>query len=75
MPVKEYEPVSAYILRRRLEECAHQLASQDWDTYSVTEIAREWSFVNRAHFSRVFKKRFGVSPREYRRLKRACGPG
>jgi AraC-like DNA-binding protein len=72
---KEYEPVSGYILRRRLEECAHQLASRDWDTYSVTEIAREWSFVNRAHFSRVFKKRFGVSPREYRRLKRSCAPG
>lgn len=66
---KEYEPVSAYILRRRLEECAHQLASREWETCSVTEIAREWRFVNRAHFSRVFKKRFGVSPREYRRLR------
>jgi AraC family transcriptional regulator, positive regulator of tynA and feaB len=66
---KEYEPVSAYILRRRLEECAHQLTSRDWQSYSVTEIAREWCFVNRAHFSRVFKKRFGISPREYRRLK------
>jgi len=71
---KEYEPVSAYIQRRRLEECAHQLASPEWETYSVTEIAREWRFVNRAHFSRVFKKRFGVSPREYRRLRRARGP-
>jgi len=70
---KEYEPVSAYILRRRLEECAHQLASRDWETHSVTDIAREWCFVNRAHFSRVFKKRFGVSPREYRRLKRTGG--
>ena len=66
---KEYEPVSAYILRRRLEECAHQLTSRIWEAYSVTDIAREWCFVNRAHFSRVFKKRFGVSPREYRRLK------
>lgn len=67
----EYEPISAYILRRRLEECAHQLTNVVWDAYSVTDIAREWCFGNRAHFSRVFKKRFGVSPREYRRLKRA----
>jgi AraC family transcriptional regulator, positive regulator of tynA and feaB len=67
---KEFEPISAYILRRRLEECAHQLTNVIWDAYSVTDIAREWCFGNRAHFSRVFKKRFGVSPREYRRLNR-----
>ncbi|MFO7286034.1 MAG: helix-turn-helix domain-containing protein [Gammaproteobacteria bacterium] len=72
---KEREPISAYILRRRLEECAHQLASRDWASYSVTDIAREWCFVNRAHFSRVFKKRFGTSPREYRRLKLQQTPG
>lgn len=72
---KEQEPVSAYILRRRLEECAHQLASRDWASHSVTDIAREWCFVNRAHFSRVFKKRFGVSPREFRRLKLETAPG
>jgi AraC family transcriptional activator of tynA and feaB len=68
---RESEPISAYILRRRLEECAHQLTNVIWETHSVTDIAREWCFGNRAHFSRVFKKRFGVSPREYRRLHRA----
>lgn len=62
------ELVSAYILRRRLEECAYRLASPDWAAYTVSDIARDWCFVNRAHFSRVFKKRFGVSPREYRHL-------
>lgn len=67
---RELEPVSAYIARRRLEECAHQLASTMWAARSVTEIAREWGFGNRAHFSRVFKKRFGVSPREFRRAQR-----
>ena len=70
---KERESVSAYIQRRRLEECAHQLSSPQWDSQSVTEIAREWCFVNRAHFSRVFKRRFGISPREYRRLRRRPG--
>jgi AraC-like DNA-binding protein len=63
---REEESVSAYIARRRLEECAHQLASSTWAARSVTEIAREWGFGNRAHFSRVFKKRFGSSPRDYR---------
>ncbi|HEU4617727.1 MAG TPA: helix-turn-helix domain-containing protein [Gammaproteobacteria bacterium] len=65
---REEEPISAYIARRRLEECAHQLGSSTWASRSVTEIAREWGFGNRAHFSRVFKKRFGASPREYRRM-------
>jgi AraC family transcriptional regulator, positive regulator of tynA and feaB len=67
---EELEPISAYILRRRLEECAHQLTSAIWSAHSVTDIARTWCFGNRAHFSRVFKKRFGVSPREYRRINR-----
>ena len=70
---REFEPISAYIARRRLEECAHQLGSSIWAARSVTEIAREWGFGNRAHFSRVFKKRFGVSPREFRRARRAAG--
>lgn len=69
---QESEPISAYILRRRLEECADQLASPAWDACSVTDIARQWCFVNRAHFSRVFKKRFGMSPREYRRSRRSA---
>jgi AraC family transcriptional regulator, positive regulator of tynA and feaB len=67
---REYEPISAYILRRRLEECAHQLGSVLWESHSVTDIARRWGFQDRAHFSRVFRKRFGMSPREFRRSKR-----
>lgn len=70
---KERESVSAYVMRRRLEECAHRLAGRDWASQSVTAIAREWCFVNRAHFSRVFKRRFGMSPREYRRSARPSG--
>ncbi|MFJ9520782.1 AraC family transcriptional regulator [Kitasatospora sp. NPDC101801] len=34
-------------------------------------VARRWGFVNPAHFSRVFRAAYGVSPREWRALRTA----
>ncbi len=59
--------VSAYILRRRLEECARQIGDPRWRGHSMTEIAFAWGFNSAPHFSRSFRDRFGVSPRAYRR--------
>ncbi len=64
---EEGEPLSALILRRRLEECARQLAGAVSRERSVTDIAYGWGFNSTAHFARVFKTRFGVTPSEYRR--------
>lgn len=61
------ERVSAYILRRRLEECAHQMRSRSWNGHTLTEIAFSWGFNSAAHFTRSFHAQFGVSPRDYRR--------
>ncbi len=69
----EKESVSAYILRRRLEEVAHQLTDARWRGRSIGEIAFEWGFNSAPHFSRSFRGRFGLSPREYRA--RHHGPG
>jgi AraC-like DNA-binding protein len=33
----------------------------------VTEIAFRWGFKDSAHFSRSFKREFGISPSEVRR--------
>jgi len=62
------ETVSAYILRRRLEECARELASPDLAHQSITQIAFGWGFNSGPHFTRSFRNRFDMAPREYRRL-------
>ncbi len=60
------ESVSSYIIRRRLEECARQLADQRWRGHSISDIAFGWGFNSAPHFSRSFRERYGASPREYR---------
>ena len=62
----EGESILAYVLRRRLEECAQQLSSLLWQGHTATNIAFEWGFVTAAHFSRAFKLQFGMTPNEYR---------
>jgi AraC-like DNA-binding protein len=34
---------------------------------SISEICFRWGFNGSAHFSRSFKERYGVSPRDYRK--------
>jgi AraC-like DNA-binding protein len=62
----EHETVSAYILRRRLEECARQISSSLWRGRTLTEIAFTWGFNSAAHFTRVFRDQYGTTPRQYR---------
>jgi AraC-like DNA-binding protein len=57
---------SAYILRRRLEECAKQLATERTRRRTVTDIAFSWGFNSAPHFTRVFKAKYGMTPTEYR---------
>jgi AraC family transcriptional regulator, positive regulator of tynA and feaB len=61
------EKLSHYILRRRLEESANQLASVLHQNRSITSIAFQCGFSNTAHFSRAFRKLYGMTPRDYRR--------
>lgn len=67
----EGESISDYIMRRRLDECAHQLANVLWQGRSITDTAFEWGFSSMAHFTRVFKGQFAVTPTEYRRSRTA----
>ncbi|MDB5685384.1 MAG: transcriptional regulator, AraC family [Sphingomonas bacterium] len=60
------ETVSNLILRRRLEECAKQLRDPIWARRTITEIAFSWGFNNATHFARVFREKYGLSPRDYR---------
>lgn len=63
------ETVSAYILRRRLEECARRIEDPRWNGHSITEIAFSWGFNSAPHFTRSFRDRYGISPRRFRRLR------
>jgi AraC family transcriptional activator of tynA and feaB len=63
----ENESILAYILRRRLEECARQLNNPLWVGHTATKIAFEWGFGSTAHFSRAFKLHFGVTPNDHRK--------
>src|SRR5690606_23432267 len=65
---REGECISSYVLRRRLEETARQLADPRWRGRSICEIAFQWGFNSAPHFSRSFRSHFGMSPREYRAL-------
>lgn len=60
------ETASAYIRRRRLEECRNELLDMNWRWKSITQIAFDWGFSGSSHFARAFKDHFGVSAREMR---------
>ena len=60
------ETVGRYLLRRRLEECARALAASVQLGRTVAAIAFDHGFSSPTHFGRVFRQRFGMTPREYR---------
>jgi AraC-like DNA-binding protein len=64
---EESETVARYILRRRLEECSGVLKLVTHRARTVTSIAFDFGFNSPTHFGRVFRARYGVTPREYRR--------
>jgi len=65
----EDETVARYILRRRLEECSRALAIPSQRGRTVTAIAFDYGFNSPTHFGRVFRARYGMTPREFRRAK------
>ncbi|MGW1606754.1 AraC-like ligand-binding domain-containing protein [Streptomyces eurythermus] len=64
----EETTVCRLVQRRRLEECSRELARRGRATPSVSAVAHRWGFSSPAHFSRVFRAAYGVSPREWRAL-------
>lgn len=64
--------VGTWIRRRRLEMCRRDLAATALVNRSVTEIAFRWGFNDMSHFSKTFKREFGVSPREFRNSIECC---
>jgi AraC family transcriptional activator of tynA and feaB len=52
--------VSDYIWQARLQHCRQELETQPGKT--VTDVAFSWGFSSSSHFSRVFRKYFGIVP-------------
>ncbi len=58
--------VVAYISGRRLDRCRALLAADPARERTIGEIAFSHGFASEAHFSRAFRRRFGMAPREAR---------
>lgn len=55
---------SEYLTELRMRKALQLLANTD---YTISEIALEVGYLSLSHFSNVFRQRFGVSPRAFRR--------
>ena len=64
----ESQTLCEWITNRRLEKSANYLLCSK---LSVTEVSIKSGFKSSSHFSRMFKKNFGLSPSEYRFSRKA----
>jgi AraC-like DNA-binding protein/mannose-6-phosphate isomerase-like protein (cupin superfamily) len=66
---KEGLSLMRYVTQQRLELSRRLLSSSIYAKDSITIIAMGCGFNNMAHFSRVYKETYGISPRAYRQVK------
>jgi AraC-like DNA-binding protein len=59
--------VAAWIRQRRLERCRRDLADPALVAVPVSAVAARWGLPDSAHFSRLFRRAYGLPPAEYRR--------
>ncbi len=62
----EADPLMKHVWAERLEHCRRDLRAPSLRRQTVGEIAYSWGFSDVSHFSRAFKQRFGITPRECR---------
>lgn len=63
--------ISRFIQDSRLEQCRKEIEDIRMSGRSISDIALAWGFKDTAHFSRAFRRRFGVTPRECRSARRS----
>ncbi len=59
------ETPQEFVIRRRLEHAERLLRG---NSFSITEICLEVGYESLGSFSALFRRKYGVGPREYRRL-------
>lgn len=57
-----------WITAQRLAGAHRELADPTCQHRSIAMIARSWGFVSAAHFSRRFRRAYGMTPRDWREL-------
>jgi AraC-like DNA-binding protein len=67
------QTISEYIRQRRLKRCREDLIDPTSQHLHIGQLSMRWGFMDAAHFSRVFRNRYGQSPREFRKLMKARG--
>jgi AraC-like DNA-binding protein len=55
---------------QRLEHCYRELVQNQTVRRPISDVAYSWGFNDPAHFSRVFRKRYGLTPSELRQQAR-----
>lgn len=63
----EVQTLDRFIWLTRLQRCRDALRAAAGRHCLVSEIAFAWGFNSSAHFCRLFKAQFGVSPRDFQR--------
>jgi AraC-like DNA-binding protein len=58
--------VATHIRLCRLDRARRDLADRRLDHLTVAAISRRWGFSDPAEFGRAFRRRTGISPRDYR---------
>ncbi|MNT79221.1 HTH-type transcriptional activator RhaS [compost metagenome] len=58
--------VESFIFELRLEKCRELLLDARHRHRSIAELAYQVGFSHPSHFSRLFKQRFGMTPRDLR---------
>lgn len=64
--------VSDYIWRARLQNCRQELETMGGKT--ITDVAFSWGFSSSSHFSRVFRKYFGIVPSSVHKVQHGSLP-
>ena len=59
-----------YLTDKRLQAAADYLCVQEYGADSISDISRQCGFREPLYFSRMFKKKYGVSPSRYAEFKR-----
>ena len=62
--------IRAVLLKRRLDQALRLMLADNKDERSLTDIAKRCGFGGTSQFSRAFRARFGVPPRQYLALVR-----
>jgi AraC-like DNA-binding protein len=64
----ETETIAEYILNRRIEGCCEEIGQASASRGTIAELAYSWGFKSLSHFSKVFTRRYGMSPGQRRQL-------